>query len=376
MNKMKTYIELIVNAVRYWRARIVFKKRYSKVLSLNGIGNKPVENENEWLQKWHRIDPHITALQYRVFSHYVGPNINIVPEETSHFKVEPLLNSKSMAAYYSDKNMFDKILPPPYLPKTILRKINGSFYDADFKFINLSNDVLNSILAQQTNEKCIVKPSVGGESGRGVQLFQRSGNEWRNIKTNCPLSVEWLTNNAGDNMIMQEAIIQHDYVNQFNDSSVNTLRLAVYRSVKDDKCHVLGAIMRIGAKGEVVDNAHQGGRFIGIKPNGNFCKFACNQYGQKFTSFNGLDFTKDFNYPCWDKVTEFGKEVCSYLIHNRLVALDIALNNEGKPKLIEYNITPGTYSMWLFQYTVGSAYGDYADEIIENCIRKKKYKHE
>lgn len=27
--------------------------------------------------------------------------------------------------------------------------------------------------------------------------------------------------------------------------------------------------------------------------------------------------------------------------------------------------------MWIFQYTVGAAYGEFADEIIEYCLRKK-----
>lgn len=113
-----------------------------------------------------------------------------------------------------------------------------------------------------------------------------------------------------------------------------------------------------------------GGVFVGIKSDGSFCKFACNQYGQTFTSFNGINFSDEYKYPNWNTVVEFGKEVSSYLIHNRIVALDIALDSEGKPVLIEYNITPGTYSMWLFQYTVGAAYGDFATEIINYCINK------
>lgn len=47
-------------------------------------------------------------------------------------------------------------------------------------------------------------------------------------------------------IIVQEAVMQHEYINQFCDSSVNTLRLSLYKRIKDDKCHVTAAIMRIG----------------------------------------------------------------------------------------------------------------------------------
>lgn len=262
MKKVYNNLARMIENARYWHARNVFKKRYLKALSLNGILNQYVDGENEWLKKWRQLDPHITPLQYRLFSHYIGANINIVPEEISHFLIEPFLNSKSMAAYYSDKNMFDKILPSSYLPKTILRKINGTFYDPMYQYQEPTDDIVNKLFDLSGCERCIIKPSVGGESGKGVQLFQKSEMGWRNIKTNELLSAEYLIHSVGDNIIVQKAVCQHDYINHFNKTSVNTLRLAVYRSVKDNQCHVLGAIMRIGAIGSVVDNAHMGGYLL------------------------------------------------------------------------------------------------------------------
>lgn len=45
------------------------------------------------------------------------------------------------------------------------------------------------------------------------------------------------------------------------------------------------------------------------------------------------------------------------------------LNNEGITKLIEVNV--GGFSAWLFQYTNGSAFGEYTDEVIS--FLKKQY---
>lgn len=185
------------------------------------------------------------------------------------------------------------------------------------------------------------------------------------------LTFKYISNNYNGNAIVQEAVQQNEYISQFNPTSINTLRLAVYRSIKDDECHVLNAIMRIGGLGSVVDNAHAGGCFVGINKDGSFCNSVCNQFGERQVNFNGIDFSNNFNYPNWDKVTAFGKEVCSYVEHHRLLALDIALDKNGAPILIEFNRLPGSFSSWLFQYTVGPAFGEYTDEILSYCYEHR-----
>ena len=60
---------------------------------------------------------------------------------------------------------------------------------------------------------------------------------------------------------------------QFNSTSVNTLRIVVYRSVTDNNLYVTNSILRIGLKDSVIDNAHAGGVFIGIDNNGNWEMF-------------------------------------------------------------------------------------------------------
>lgn len=340
---------------------------YRKVLKLNDIISTNKEKENLWLQKWGGYKVPISPLQYRVFRKYIGDDINIVPEEVIHLVIEPVLNSKMAAGFYGDKNFFEKILPPSYLPKTILRKIRGQFYDKDYKRVDLNESFIEGIINEVETKKLIIKPSVDGESGRGVHLFNYSDTDncWKS--NNKTLTTGYLQEEQGDDIIIQEAIEQHADIAQFNSSSVNTLRLAVYRSIKDDQCHIIGAIMRIGTHGSVVDNAHQGGCFVGINKNGKLKHTVCNQYGQMSQRFNGIDFNKDFYYPEWYSVTSFAKDICRRIVHHRLVALDIVVDITGTPKLIEYNVTPGTFSSWLFQYTTGPLFGDYTDEILEYC---------
>ena len=123
--------------------------------------------------------------------------------------------------------------------------------------------------------------------------------------------------------------------------------------------------MRIGGKGSVVDNAHAGGYYVGIHPDGTFCHEVCNQYGEKLTTFNDVDFTKDYHYPNWEEVTDFAKSIGHRILHHRLLALDIVIDKNDKPHLIEFNIEG--FSSWLFQYTLAGAFGSYTDEIITYC---------
>lgn len=158
---------------------------------------------------------------------------------------------------------------------------------------------------------------------------------------------------------------QSEYISQFNPTSVNTIRLSIYKSVKTDDCHMTGAIMRIGGKGNIMDNAHAGGSYVGIKQDGTLCNKVFNQYGESCTEFNGIDFTQHYCIPNWENVVKFGKSIGKYYPHCRLLALDIVLDKRNEPKLIEVNVKH--YSPWLFQYTQDAAFGDWTDEILDYC---------
>lgn len=340
-------------------------------MEVNNIPNKPVDGEKEWLEKWQIFGRRISSTQYRIFSQYIGPNINIVPEDISHDYIEPILNPFRYCKYYADKNVFDKLIPDGLMPKTLLRKMNGFYYDEDYIFIPSTS--IMKYINRSGRDKIIIKPSVGGTSGYGVIMSYRENREdWR-IYGNGEIMTTKILDEYGDDFIIQEIIEQSPYISQFNPTSVNTLRLTVYRSVINDECVVTSAIMRIGSKGSIVDNAHSGGGYIGVKPDGTLCNAVLNQFGQKKTSFNGLDFTKNYRIPNYERVVVFAKKIGKMIPHHRLLALDIVLDKENQPKLIEFNVE--YYSSWLFQYTIGPAFGDYTDEILDYC-RKMQDKNE
>ena len=371
MNKQK--IKSIIRNLVFRFRQIGHDRFYRQVMKINGIANKKVEGENEWVEKWSQFGLKAKPTQYRVFSHYIDNDINIVPEDICHDFIEIILNPPRFRGYYADKNVFDKLFPTGYLPRTLLRRINGTYYNKEYQPLPLTNQKLFEILDDSGTNKIVIKPSVEGMSGRNVRIFYRTTDSapgWREVGTDDILDLTYIEKKYGSNIIVQETAQQSDYISQFNSTSINTLRLAIYRSVSDNKCHVVGAIMRIGGKGSIVDNAHAGGCYVGIHPDGSFCHEVCDQYGQKQTLFNDIDFTKDYYYPNWQEVIKFAKSVGHFVLHHRLLALDIVLDKNDKPHLIEFNVEG--FSAWLFQYTAGVAFGNFTNEILDYCKNKQK----
>lgn len=370
-NEIKTYVRRMLEIL----AAYGYDKTFKRSMKTNKVVNKHLPGEDEWVRKWTIGGHKPNRVYYRLFSSYIGQSQNIVPQDICHNYVELILDPYRFVGYYADKNIFDKLLPNGYMPKTVLRKITDTYCDSDYKYINDFDDSKLSELTQGvSSDTLILKPTVGGMSGRGVELFKRENNGWFNFATHLRLNVNYLNSyEGGGNFILQEGIAQLPYMAQFNPTSVNTLRLSVYRSVKDNEAHITGAAMRIGKNGSVVDNACAGGAIIGIDAlNGKLCKNLVDIAGHKVNEFNGIDFSvNDFTIPHWDNVIAFGKSICDYLPHCRLITLDICLDSSGTPKLLEFNVE--AYNASVFQFTTGPAFGNFADEIIEYC--KDKYKH-
>ena len=347
---------------------IYYNRWCNKIIRLQNIPNKKVAGEDLYLSKWKQLSHNVNPKYYRIFSNYIEPSPNIVPEDICHNIIEHVLNPAKHRVFYSDKNMYDKLFKKGTLPQTILRCIQGTFYDSNYKIIDSTK--IDNLINDIQFHSVILKPTIDSDSGHNVCLFKKADdNVFYNIQNDKKLNFN-LLKSAGNNWILQECLEQHSCMSTFNSTSVNTLRVLVYRSPFDNTSRVLNTIMRIGKKGSHIDNAHAGGLYVGISQDGKVGNFLCDQYGNKYHNFNDLVF-KDNNYiiPNFDKVIELAKYVGDSIIHLRLLALDIMIDKEGEPHLIEFNIY--ALSTWLFQFTTSSAFGEYTNEIIQYCKEKK-----
>lgn len=219
-------------------------------------------------------------------------------------------------------------------------------------------------------EKIIIKPTRDTGNGNRILLYQKKGSEYLPIGHDQELSVEKLKAYYDGNFVVQECLKQSEFTAQFNPTSVNTFRVFTYKSVKNNEVHVLGIVFRMGKQNAFVDNNHAGGRYIGVLHDGSFANpYVFDQYGNTYTTFNDIDFSKSqFKVPNFQVIIDFSKSVAERIFHNRTLDLDVMIDHEGSPKLIEFNVD--MCSPWLYQFTTGPVFGQYTDEVIDYICNK------
>ena len=363
-------IHKYIKAVDVWHNHYKLYKAmcrdFSSMLNKLGIENSKAPGEEEYIAFWKQLYYRVEPYSYRLYRQYVGDSPYIVPEDIGHAVIERILNPLEHRATYADKNLFPVLIGKENVVKTVACRMGGVLLDSDYHL--LSKRAFDEILQQQNS--LILKPSVRSNSGKGVRKFTNQKGLFIDSDEGFSLTYDYLNNYKGE-FVLQEALEQSDFMNHFCSTAVNTLRITVYKSIDDNEPRIIGSVMRIGRNGAIVDNGHAGGRFVGINiQNGHLANKVMDQYGFSDNSWNGISFT-DSNYsiPNWDKVLTFAKYCASRIHHHRLIALDITLDRNNNPVLIEYNIDG--FSYWLFMFSGALPFGDYTDEIIDYCIHAK-----
>lgn len=360
INRFGTWV---INTLDY---HFVYKRHYKKLLSISPVPQVAVSADvrERHQRKWKALSSHyFSDTDLKLFSRYIGEDENILPEEISHNVIEPILNPIKFRPFYEDKNMFDKILPEGYLPKTFFRRIKGTYYDAEYKLIDSIEHFIQS--TGILNSGCVVKPTIGSSSGKGVKVY----------KDRIPTISELEESYKGD-FIVQEALLQHPALSSLNPTSINTLRLLAYRSPVDERVHILNGCVRVGKKGSFLDNAHAGGLVVGIKDDGALQDYAVDQYGNRYDFVNDVNLKAEkVQIPEYETIKDFASNVAHKILHHRLLSLDIAVTQDVTgggilPCLIEYNIS--SLGTWVWQYANKSVFNDCTDEIITYCRKHKK----
>ena len=65
--------------------------------------DKGVVGEDIYRSKWKRISKYVSPIDYRLFSHFIGENPNIVPEYVLHNIIEPIFLPREYQQFYNDK---------------------------------------------------------------------------------------------------------------------------------------------------------------------------------------------------------------------------------------------------------------------------------
>jgi len=366
---MRNLLKKIIYHLFAFRTKFILRKKISTVYK-SITKKRKIKNTNikKHCEVWSKLGSKPNLKWHRV---YASINNNYSPyyitEIDYYNKVELILNNRSFSEAFSDKNSYHRFIDSNLLPKIYIRNIQGAYYSEDYENLQIP-EKLTEIIPKKIKE-VIIKRSIDSGGGRGIQLFCREGDKFINKKKE-ELSISLLEKIYRDNFIIQEHVKQHPYFSQFNESSVNTVRLFTYRSVKTNKIISLQSVLRIGKPGAIVDNQASGGISCGIRKDGALNSFAVNKKGEKFESYNGLSFKYISSIYKYNEIVSLGLEIAKKYYFHRLLGFDFCVDINGNVKLIEINIKNNEIN--FFQMNNGPLFREYTEEIIEYCSKSKK----
>lgn len=285
-------------------------------------------------------------------------SVRYVPTCFYHSSIIYHLNARPLTMSYTDKNFYDNYLADVCRPHTIIRNINGYFYDDKMP-----------ITKAEALDRCrdlkdvVIKPSMIGMWGTGVRIINSD-----NGKIGDNESVEDLFRQFGKNFIIQKKVIQHEGMSLLNPTSLNTLRVLSYR--QGDYIYIMYAVVRIGRKGKKVDNETAGGINADINlDNGRIKDCAYGTPSEKRILKTDVGtILKDFQIPSFDKVLGIVRDLHLRLPYFHLVGWDFGIDREGRPVMIEWNRCPD-----LSQTAHGPAFGEMTEEIVKFALSQPDY---
>ena len=226
------------------------------------------------------------------------------------------------------------------------------------------DDVLHFLLDKE--KELFIKLS-GGELGIGAMLVKKHNDSI--LINNRLASFHDLvkTLNKGD-FIIQPVLKQHPDLNILAPFSVNTIRLQTVTK-PDGSVMPFGALLRLGRKGNIVDNWAQGGIAVGIDmATGKLKKYGFMKpgYGKKVEKHpDSLVELENFSIPYFDVAVSKAIQLHQHLYRCHSVGWDIAITNEG-PVFIEGN---GSWEISLVQATHGGL-----KDMLEDSFESENYK--
>lgn len=177
---------------------------------------------------------------------------------------------------------------------------------------------------------CIIKP-MNGECGKGIFKVKKD-----EIQDYASLYDECVKND----MLVEECIYACDEIEQFHPASLNTIRVVTMSNGKDNV--IVGAALRMGAGGSIIDNIAGGGITACISTtSGELENVALDAKGNEYEQHP--DTKKAFKgtvIPNWNRVVEMCNEASMTVQDAVFTGWDICILPSGEIELIEANAMP------------------------------------
>lgn len=372
MKKIKWHIKKVVKTlifqfIIFYNKYALYRNILSKRRALEAQIYIDKSNKKKYIDRWLKLGSRPLMIWYKTYKSVTGiDDPSYIPETDYYHKVELILNRKPLFYAYADKNNYHNIINNTLLPDVYLRNMDGVFYNRGYEVINSPINIFDHIPIDK--ERLIIKKTIGSCSGKSIQLFSKVNGKWIN-KSENELTTSYLDRNYTKDYILQELIVQHPFYKRFNETSVNTIRLFTYRSVRNNKIICLQALLRIGRNGAVVDNVNSGGICCGIDENGVLREYGLNKHGVKIFKFNNIVFKEVGMLLGFNEIKNIAEKIGLRFYYHRLLGFDFCIDENNNVKLIEVNLNDIGIR---HQLLTGPLFREYTDEIIEYCSGNRK----
>jgi len=336
--------------------RTAFSKKISKAEYIHQY-KMSSKYKKEIIDYWAPYEK-INLLWHKAFSAISGiQDVRYIPEDIFYKKIEPALNRFNLAPAYVDKNMSDKLFTDFKMPKTLIRNINSSYYDNNYKRFSFK-DAVRFIQHYSTEHKFVLKPSLDSGAGKNVKVLDYRGKNIFGIKKD----VEKLFAAYEKDFIVQEFLYQHNFFHQMHRDSLNTIRIISLRL--NGNIHILSRVVRMGNDGSFTDNAESGCITCGFDEEGKLQPYATNHWTYEIYEEHPYShFTFENKVlPRAKECIELVKRAHEKLFYFDLVSWDIAIDRLSKPHLIEIGVN--IQDINYHQRTNGPLFGNLTEEVL------------
>lgn len=265
--------------------------------------------------------------------------------------IRPSIAPEKYLFAFQNKAYLPKLLANAKQPLTIVRRVEGIYYNTRFEKIT-RDEALDLTLARLQEREIVVKPS-GLAGGKGVEFFSQATRE----------ELEAVFEEKGDLFVVQDAIRQHPEMARLNDSTVNTVRLTTL--MLDGEFIPLAALVKVGSPKVRVDNYKHGGCLIGVNLDGTAFPWALNVKRERVNLLpSGVDLSKgEFpRVPCFDSVLKTAEKAHYDIPVMKLISWDIAIDDEGEAEIIEANFGG---DIRMHQVLTGPIFGDLTEKVLD-----------
>lgn len=328
-----------------------WENRHGKVFELHPEYRNPCDQEVELehQSRWGAFRSKVDMSTLRICSRLSGnADARNIPEDIYVADVEPTLIMDRSVDYIGIKSFYNKWFPKGIFPEDLFHKVDGRYLTSNLE--NSDYDYLKK-KSEQLDYPVILKPNKDSYGGMDINIVQNRDELLKLVEKR-------------QNFVLQKKIEQHDFFNKLYPNSLNTVKVFLYRSVNDDKLHILSMALRMGKDGSL-DNEAAGGINTFVKQDGQLNGYAIDKNGKKYWEHPNTHIKFDCKLPDLESLRSLSLLVGGKVFYTRIFALDACYDKEGNWRIIEVN----TYgqSIRFSQYGGQPFFGEFTDEVISHC---------